>query len=587
MQSEHLADHFQCHFDDQNIDSGFVYTDTFTHCIGETQQTNAGFKLYSAWYDGSATGKKNLLMRALTLNYQDYAETLDAIYDGGLRDATGLSAISLSKDGIKRISKVIVLALQEHQIANAQSRTILDSLLGKLLTRIARVTTAATKDSHLVRGLVAHGLISKMAVLKVNFTGNVSQFVANTAAAGMHAATAIEGSRDFANVEKAVAERMKILRILDKDGLNLRTTQNATIWIAADEIDDVEKALKQRQEKDLYKYLTPEKQRIRAIVNAIRGAGTAEDLRVLQMEHWGRRVDTGAQIAAQRAMKELPLAGPLFAGILQVTLLYGSIYAMENALARGVGITEASARLIAYTSGTISAAGEVLEQLIKRLGKEAWTFRLGRTQHVGTTFFNNIYRRFGIASSVIIGVVEAYHANEARLDGEKGLAAAHLAVSSSSFIYAYNLYRTGVLTLIMNDPIAVAAAAAEKAGAKLTAEQTAKLTASRAAKVGIDRISKRNVYLWLIFVIGSITIWALHKEPLERWLSKCILGTGTIYDDAEEEMLQLKTVIDEIAPPEEEIPTTESATDDASATLAVTANTTARAANLPVVLVKP
>lgn len=76
MKSQKLADYFECNYDQQDIESGKVYTAALTHCLYATQDKKACSDLYEDWFKGDIADSNNLLLRAMVLNQSASIEAI-------------------------------------------------------------------------------------------------------------------------------------------------------------------------------------------------------------------------------------------------------------------------------------------------------------------------------------------------------------------------------------------------------------------------------------------------------------------------------------------------------------------------------
>ncbi|SFZ74943.1 T6SS effector BTH_I2691 family protein [Chitinimonas taiwanensis] len=166
MKSKRLAASFQGNFDAKDANSGVVYTECLSLCLGATQDKKACFDLYSEWLDGDLNDKSNLILRALLLNLDNAAE----IVTKGTQ--VSVDPRGLPWDGmIGNVGKAM-----DHVLAGKPD--ILGKLITQLLGPFAKKLNSAAESGKLTRALVAAGVIAKSPIVPITVTGKLRDFQA-------------------------------------------------------------------------------------------------------------------------------------------------------------------------------------------------------------------------------------------------------------------------------------------------------------------------------------------------------------------------------------------------------------------------
>jgi hypothetical protein len=110
MKSAHLANYFQCNYDDGNINSGLAYTFVMTRCVASTQDKASCSKLYEEWLAGSMKDNNNLLLRAMIYNQTPIGDVVE-------------KAITVSID-LRQIPWDTVFAVYTNSVEKVQSGAV-------------------------------------------------------------------------------------------------------------------------------------------------------------------------------------------------------------------------------------------------------------------------------------------------------------------------------------------------------------------------------------------------------------------------------------------------------------------------------
>ncbi|UXY16284.1 hypothetical protein N8I74_04490 [Chitiniphilus purpureus] len=339
MKSQRMAQSFQCNFDETNLDSGKVYLATVSLCIADTQDKQACFDLYDEWMDGSLEDQRNLLLRALVLNQQQLA----SIISKGAQ--VNIDPAKLPWDGMIASVGGALDRVMENE----------SDILGRFIVQAGSTALnklkACAEAGALPQGLVAMGVVSKSAIVRLEFTGSMRDFQSYLAEELIKA----RGEALPPHGLKAALNRH--LRSLEVDGVSLEGTRKKRflVMLNLDELKAVQSGLKPRAKS----------------VAMAKTLGVA-DLRALNPGRWRN----GLNRAAIWAKGHLPLGFSALAALAQWAALGSLTSDLEKSVKTGRDLDENRARHLAGWAAFGGTIAEALGTVVAKI--PTTTLRLGQ-----------------------------------------------------------------------------------------------------------------------------------------------------------------------------------------------------------------
>lgn len=163
MTCELMRSVFESNYDDADVRSGEAYVTAVMICVGGTTDKKVCFDLYKEWLEGSATDKKNLILRALGFNQQAVLKTAEDAKEKGI-DPWAMSWPSIFK---------------AYEFANTRLGAGRAGIVSQLILALSGPFAAALSKmvDGPVRGLVVLcGMISGKAMIPVKVDGDYKIF---------------------------------------------------------------------------------------------------------------------------------------------------------------------------------------------------------------------------------------------------------------------------------------------------------------------------------------------------------------------------------------------------------------------------
>jgi hypothetical protein len=402
MKSKSLADSFECNYDEKDPDSGVVYCAVFNLCLGDTQNVNLCFNLYVTWLESdNFADKKNLLLRALVLNQDEYVKLVEEAASAAQNAGAKFDWAKLWKGLIGQMGRAIGNVLKGDP-------DVLSGLIQQISGVLTKFVLAHASAGPLPRALLAIGAISRTPILRVEFTGTLERFQKIVVVELMQAS----GRQIPHGLEAAVKRSLDTLRIkgVKLDG---ERCKSFLALIDLDELSTVTEAGQKSQHEHAA-----------ALARAIKGGANAEDLEHIELSRWRRQIPE----ILQRTAKSLPFAASVMGAVLQIAAVHKLNEDLEKAATTEIGKEEAKVRLI---GGTVALAGAAVGVLEK--GQIRWpsiTMRFGERVHGHLeNAFKYGSRGLGALGGVILAVCDFWAGGKAWDKGQKGLAIAYYASS--------------------------------------------------------------------------------------------------------------------------------------------------------------
>jgi len=411
MQCSDMAENFACNFDEKNIESGKVYTSVLNLCIGNTQDKIACSEVYEKWLAGSVSDKKNLLLRGLLLNQEEFTEVV-AKGTAVSTDPRGLPWSSM----IGFVGKGIDSALENKP-----------DILGALMLRVGgatlKVFTKHAESGALPEALVAMGVVSKTPVLRIEFVGNMRDFQKYAIGELLKARGESMPPRGML---KAIDDEIKLLEI---KGANLDGTRSKKFLVLAD-LDTLNAVPATGNQSE----------RAKAFAKTL---ANIDDLRNIEMSRWRKNLEsrlTRVRDLAGRGQVALPYAFSVLGAIAQLYAQGKLAEDLEKAIATENGIEENKWR---YWAGWTAFGGTVAETLAK--GVENSTRITLRFGHGIGQLLPKLVSWAGRAAGVFgAGIMAFFDLNKGFNEinkGNKGLGYAYISASALGF--------TGAMIIMM------------------------------------------------------------------------------------------------------------------------------------------
>jgi hypothetical protein len=431
IKSKDLSECFRCNYDENDPDSGVVYTVTLLICIGGTQNVERSFGLYSKWLKADDfTDKENLLLRALILNQDEYAKIINKAAIAAQNAGPSFDWGEFWKGLIEQVGVAIDKLLKG-------TPDMLSSLVQRISGVITQLAIERAGVGPVPRALLALGAISKTPIVIVKYSGNLSGFQKAVA----HELAQASGE---AQHRKKVNERLRALKIsgieLEGDAAKNRGKFERIFFVAID-MDEL-KAIQSKQ------YKKPEK-RATAITKALKSVADAEELEYLEMSRWRAQIPG----VMQRTTENLPFAASVIGTVLQIAAVYTLNKDLEKAAKTEKGKEEARARLNAGTVALIGAAVGVLETAQERW--PALTLRYGQRVSDHLKRLSGIASRgLGFAGGIMLAACDLKAGNKAWDEGRTGLAVAYyistgIGIASAVFILIGSSTVLGIVLVIL------------------------------------------------------------------------------------------------------------------------------------------
>jgi hypothetical protein len=324
-----LLDYFDHNFDQQNIQSGILFTQSILECIEGMQDKLEVKRVFQEQLTNFKMSEQNLLLRAALLNQQSWMKCIDDAVSssGGAYDDLPWDKVW---DGFKDISNHYLLQIQ---LVSEKFFNALSSQLLGILNKAVNKTPLPI--------LVAISAMNGKKLLPINYIGERKHFLTN----------AVEQMASMTDLDnKASHSRLRLYLEIEErreriTGLQLEGKQEGRFFAAID-----------IKEAELSKS-TPPLERPQVAVKAFR---SAEDVKNIAFpKEWrtklalakGKTINKLANDTAQ----SLPFAGCMFSVTLQVHVLWTTT---QDAMKGQVNNTEAVTKFIA---NTISAGGALLD----------------------------------------------------------------------------------------------------------------------------------------------------------------------------------------------------------------------------------
>ncbi|HEY9100118.1 MAG TPA: T6SS effector BTH_I2691 family protein [Thiobacillus sp.] len=394
MQSKLMANYFEANFDSADAHSGLAYLAVLSLCIGATQDKKACFDVYADWLMGDATDKANLLLRGLVLNQDEVA----TIITKGSANATNPK--SMPWDGMVG------------SVGTALGHVIegKPDLLGKFIVQISgplsNVAKQFVQNGALPHALIAAGIISKKAIVRIEIKGNMQDFQKYLITELMREQTRAQGKMKPPHGIKAAIKRE--LKLLEIKGGKLAGTRSKRFLALVDL-----EALKGLPQTD------GQRKQAQALAKTI---ANINDLEALELGRWHAALARGTTVGKTAA----PFAFAGLGAVLQLVSLSALSEELDKATQEKKGVTEAQWR---YSAGVAALAGTTADTLGTALGKMSpprFKYGAGITR-LTSKIFTFLGKTLGVAGAAIIGVFDWQKSNEAMDKNQIGLAWAYRA----------------------------------------------------------------------------------------------------------------------------------------------------------------
>ncbi|MTC55882.1 MULTISPECIES: T6SS effector BTH_I2691 family protein [Providencia] len=379
-----LLDYFDHNFDQQNIQSGMLFTQSILDCIEGMQDKIAVKRTFQEQFIDSKISEQNLLLRAALFNQQSWIKCVyDAASSGRAYDDLPWDKVW---DGFKDISNHYLFQIQ------LVSEKFFNALSSQLLSVLNKAVNKAPLPI-----LIAISAMNGKKLVPINYIGERKHFLTN-AVEQMASMTDLDNKASHSRLRHYLEIEERRERIT---GLQFEGKQEGRFFAAID-----------IKEAELSKS-TPSLERPQVAVKAFRSAENVKNIAFPKEWRTKLALAKGKTInkLANDTAQSLPFAGCMFSVTLQVHVLWTTT---QDAMKGQVNNTEAVTKFIA---NIISAGGALLDAAERVIFKfrtlrisARIRFNYGRVRLVQVTNFIERGIRFGAWFGAVQVGWDAYHA---------------------------------------------------------------------------------------------------------------------------------------------------------------------------------
>jgi hypothetical protein len=406
MKSEIMANYFNLNFDDNNGESGAVYTKVVTHCVYSTQDKQACANLYNEWLDGKVTDTKNILLRAMVLNHKPIADAIAAAIPETIK--VSISPRQLPWDNVFGVYTNSVGRLTDG-VQNAPAL-----LITQIIGPIARLLSKPVDWKYGIRHVImAIGLISKQPVAICRITGTREQFKRYLVKQLYEASGQ---SADRKELRRAVAIEMKRQQMR---GI-MQTGHTTGEWyLLADQegIKNMPAGLSPQERADYY----------------ARSLKTVEEVEEMNLGRWRKVISSDVRFGVITAVIQT---------IILTKLYEDEGKSLENEHA------DATYRLYAGFAAVSATTAEALGKALA--GRVQLGLRYGQgLASVGGKILEKVGSRVGIITGLFVAVLDGVKSYNAIKEQQRGLAFLYFASAVIGVVLTVTIaYAAGISALV-------------------------------------------------------------------------------------------------------------------------------------------
>lgn len=495
----------QCNHDPKDVKSGIGYAELVSHCVGACQNKLPIIQELLAQLRSDATDPEKVLTRAFILNQDRAAKIMQAALDKVNTDGDISAQLDSWAAVLKEADAFYDEAMNNTTLMTARN-TVISTLTGQVIGAALSKMNSAIAKGPIPRWLVKFGLVSHMPIIKLEFSGTVSE-IADCLA------DRYSGLVD--GIDKKTARRAIEARL--GETYYSKGVHSFSFFAAVDE-EKMRKALaeaktaaeKARAVTDNMR-ISSNNQHASLLYNRV-DARNFHDADMIYRNKAPTSLDTfnrfktvdlaysRSKTAAAAQSVALPSAAAVVTSGLTIWMFLSAAEVLRDQMARGnatkVEINNAWLSFIGVSFVAIHGLAEAMEKMAQAAPRLA---------ELVPSFFdkNKFFLKFatrglGGVGGIILGVLDYGEFKKARDNEQHGLATVYLITAATSFI-------PGSLLLI--------SVIAHAFG-------YAKLGAGAAALV--------STYAWPILIIGVVAalgVLILTDDAMQSWLGECFFGT--------------------------------------------------------------